>query len=110
MSYLNDEEVALSEDIYKVLKQREETLPKYKGCSSQLCFRRYLVDWLAVISEKLNLSHGILHLAITYLDFVMDRFEFSKESQLNLLALCCLWVAGMSNYFTYIVTGFCSFV
>ena len=56
MSYLNDEEVALSEDIYKVLKQREEALPKYKGCSSQLCFRRYLVDWLAVISEKLNLA------------------------------------------------------
>ena len=86
----------LAKEIHSVLRERELLIPKYKGSSPQLCYRRYLVDWLAVISEKLCLTHGILHLAIKYLDLVMDKFDFSKEFQTNLLALCSLWVAGMT--------------
>nr|AAX84776.1 cyclin J [Hydractinia echinata] len=67
---------------------------KYTGTSTQLFLRRYLVDWLAVISEKLQLTHGILHLSVTLLDLIMDKFDFPKQMQLNLLALCSLWVAA----------------
>jgi len=84
----------LSNEIHSVLRSREINLPKYKGASPQLCFRRFLVDKLAMISESLKLTHGILHLAVSYLDYVMDRFEFAKSKQLQLLAVCCLWVAA----------------
>ena len=90
-----DHEELLSIEIHDLLRAKESQMPRYKGCSPQLCYRRFLVDWMAVISQKLTLSHGVLHLSVLYLDFVMDKFDFSKESQLNLLALCCLWVAGL---------------
>lgn len=86
------EEISL--DIYKVLRDRELEVPEYKGCSPQLCYRRCLVDWLSVVAKKLKLSHGIVHMAVRYMDLVMDKFEFSKEAQLTLLAVCCLWIAS----------------
>lgn len=81
-------------DIYNVLRERELQIPKYKSCSPQLCYRRCLVDWLSLISKKLHLSNGVLHISIKYMDLVMDKFEFSKEPQLTLLAICCLWIAA----------------
>lgn len=97
----DEEDLKLAEDILLVLRQKELTLPKYNGNSEQLCFRRYLVDWLAVIGEKFNLTHGMLHLAISFLDMVMDSLDFRSQSQLNLLALCCLWVASKEKVFIH---------
>ena len=56
---------------------------------------------MAVMSEKLSLAHGVLHLAVRYLDHVMDHFNISSDSQLNLLALCCLSVAGILIFHIY---------
>ena len=95
MAQIGDHEIKLSDEILLVLCSKELEIPKFHGTSSQLCYRRLLVDWLAVISEKLFLSHGILHLSVVYMDIMMEKWEFSKKSQLNLLALCCLWIAGI---------------
>ena len=84
----------ISVDIYNVLRERELEVPKYKSCSPQLCYRRCLVDWLSVVSKKLVLSNGIVHISVKYMDLVMDKFEFSKEPQLTLLAVCCMWIAA----------------
>ncbi|XP_065649938.1 cyclin-J isoform X2 [Hydra vulgaris] len=84
----------IADEILLVLRSKELEIPKFHGTSSQLCYRRLLIDWLAVISEKLFLSHGILHLSVVYMDTMMEKWEFSKRSQLNLLALCCLWIAA----------------
>jgi len=43
------DEAHITEDIYRVLKEKEKTTPKFEGNSPQLCFRRYLVDWLALL-------------------------------------------------------------
>lgn len=92
---IGDENLKLADDIFHTLREKESTIRKYRGCSQQLCFRRYLVDWLAVIGEKFNLTHGMLHLAVSFLDIVMDNLQFEgSQSQMNLLALCCLWVAS----------------
>lgn len=84
----------ISVDIYNVLRERELDLPKYRSTSPQLCYRRCLVDWLSLVSKKLKLSNGVLHMAVKYMDLVMDKFEFSKEPQLTLLAVCSLWIAA----------------
>lgn len=94
LCFIDKHEDKLSAEIYAVLRERELQTPKYTGTSTQLFLRRYLVDWLAVISEKLQLTHGILHLSVTLLDLIMDKFDFPKQMQLNLLALCSLWVAA----------------
>ena len=82
------------QDIYAVLRARELQVPKYKGVSPQLYYRRCLVDWLSLVSKQLNLCNRVLHISIKYLDLVMDKFEFPKETQLTLLAICCLWIAA----------------
>ena len=88
------EEDKLTDDIYQVLKEKETSVPKFGGNSPQLCYRRYLVDWLALIGEKLHLTHGIVHLGVALMDTVMDKMDFPKQSQLNLMAVSSLYVAS----------------
>jgi len=84
----------ISRDIYNVLRARELQVPTYRGTSSLLFYRRCLVDWLSVISKKLKLSNGVLHISVKYLDLVMDKCDFPNQSQLTLCAICCLWIAS----------------
>ncbi|KAK3739815.1 hypothetical protein QZH41_009058 [Actinostola sp. cb2023] len=84
---------SLSADIHEVLREKETRLPNFMAASPQLNLRRFLVDWLAIITEKIGSSHGVLHLAVYYMDFFMDKFII-QESQLHLLALSCLLLAA----------------
>lgn len=84
----------LAKDVHSHLRKREIELPVYRCNSPQICYRRFLVNWLALIGEKLGLLQEVIHLAVRYLDHVMDRYELLMESQLNILALCCLSLAG----------------
>ncbi|EDO49306.1 predicted protein [Nematostella vectensis] len=84
---------SLASDIHEVLREKEARIPNFMAASPQLKIRRYLVDWLAVIGEKLGSSHGVVHLAIYYMDFFMDKFII-QESQLHLLALTALLLAA----------------
>ncbi|XP_029201203.1 cyclin-J-like [Acropora muricata] len=80
-------------EIHDVLREKEMKLPPFTSSSPQLKLRRFLVDWLAVISEKLKASHGVLHLAVYYMDYFMDKFDI-QEPQLHLVALSCLLLAA----------------
>ena len=83
----------LTLEIHDVLRDKEKRLPPFSAASPQLKLRRFLVDWLAVISEKIKSSHGVLHLAVYYMDYFMDKFDI-QEPQLHLVALSCLLLAG----------------
>lgn len=83
----------LALEIHDFLREKETRLPLFTSSSPQLKLRRFLVDWLAVFSEKIKSSHGVLHLAVYYMDFFMDKFDID-ERQLYLVALTCLLLAG----------------
>ena len=53
---------------------------------------RYLVDWLAIVCEKHEVSAYSKHLAVSLLDFFMDQYSIN-ESQLKLVVLGCLLVS-----------------
>lgn len=84
----------LANDILAVLRKKELTLAQYKASSPQIGVRRYLVDWLAIIVEKIGSSYGILHLSVTLMDYFMDNHDI-PEPQLHLVALTCFLVAGI---------------
>ncbi|CAH3030024.1 unnamed protein product, partial [Porites evermanni] len=83
----------LAQEIHDVLREKEARLPPFTSSSPQIKLRRFLVDWLAVISEKIKCSHGVLHLAVYYMDYFMDKFDI-QEPQLHLVALSCLLLAA----------------
>ena len=83
----------LASDIHEVLRKKEMTLTHFKASSPQLALRRYLVDWLAIIFEKMGSSYGILHLSVSLMDFFMDNHDI-PEPQLHLVALTCFLLAG----------------
>ena len=84
----------LANDILAVLRKKELTLAQYKASSPQINVRRYLVDWLAIIFEKIGSSYGILHLSVTLMDYFMDNHDI-PEPKLHLVALTCFLVAGI---------------
>ena len=86
--YNSDEnwwESQVAKDVHTALKKRETELPTFNTKSSQICYRRFLVNWLALLGEKHGLVHGVVHLAVSYLDHVMERYELLMESQLKFL-------------------------
>ena len=86
---------SLVTDIHNTLRRKEMELLSipYLAQSPQLHMRRYLVDWIAVISENFSLSAPTRHLAIYLLDYTMDRFDI-EEKVIYLVAIVCLLVAG----------------
>ena len=95
----------LAQEIHDVLREKEARLPPFTSSSPQIKLRRFLVDWLAVISEKIKCSHGVLHLAVYYMDYFMDKFDI-QEPQLHLVALSCLLLAGELKFLKYHISAF----
>jgi len=57
---------------------------------------------LILLGEKLHLTHGMVHLGVALMDAVMDKMDFPKQTQVNLMAVCCLFVASRyCNIFVY---------
>ena len=83
----------LAEDIYATLKAKEQSLPPFRAQSPQLWIRRHLVDWLAVIVGELRVCSTAQHLGIYLMDYFMDSVEV-EQSQLHLVAIVCLLIAG----------------
>ncbi|XP_033113444.1 cyclin-J-like [Anneissia japonica] len=82
----------LASDIHQTLKAKEKQIAPFYGNSPQLGLRRFLVDWLAIISEKYELAPYTLHLSIYCMDRFMDKYDI-KEATLHLVALSCLVIA-----------------
>lgn len=83
----------LAPDNHNALRVKEARLPKITGSSPQLHKRRYLVDWVATICERCDITTETLHLAIMCLDHFMDKYSI-EDAQLHLIALCCLLIAA----------------
>ena len=83
----------LAEDIYATLKAKEQSLPLFRAQSQQLWIRRHLVDWLAVIAGELRICNTAQHLGVYLLDYFMDHVEV-EQSQIHLVAIVCLVIAG----------------
>ena len=82
----------LAEDIHLCLRNKEDQLLAYSAQSPQLTYRRYLVDWVAVICEEFQLCNTAKHLAITLMDYFMDNYDIDHHL-LKLVALGSLLVA-----------------
>ncbi|XP_075922052.1 cyclin-J-like isoform X1 [Petromyzon marinus] len=83
----------LADDIYRVLREKELSLPRFCARSPQLHLRRYFVDLLATLSEHLQLSVATHHLAISMLDMFMDRHNITVRC-LYTCSICCLIIAA----------------
>lgn len=83
----------VASDNHDALRFKEARLPKITGSSPQLHKRRYLVDWIATICERCDISSETLHLSIMCLDHFMDKFSI-EDAQLHLIALCCLLISA----------------
>lgn len=87
----------LAQDIHSMLRVKEKKIPTYYGLNPHVFSRTFLVDWLAVIREKLELQQTTYHLAVHLLDYYMEGVLDLKYSQLHLVALTCLTIAGRSK-------------
>lgn len=81
-----------ADSIIQYFFQKEETLPELLPHSPQLCMRRCLVDWLALIVEKFHICKSACHLAVYLLDHFMANHDI-EESRLHLVAIGCLSIA-----------------
>ncbi|XP_041477285.1 cyclin-J-like [Lytechinus variegatus] len=87
------EDRELAVEVYASLCHEETRILPFQAKSPQLNLRRFLVDWLAIVSENLDIESPARHLAVYLLDRTMDRFTVSGEAYLQRLALVCLLIA-----------------
>ncbi|KAL3863952.1 hypothetical protein ACJMK2_005672 [Sinanodonta woodiana] len=82
----------LAEDIYATLRIKEKHQDMYLGISTQLWMRPNLVNWILMLTQRLDASATTLHLAVYLLDNFMDGLtvDFNK---LFLVAETCFILA-----------------
>jgi len=86
---------SLADDHYICLRQKElRQLPTFQARSPQLGLRLHVVDWLAILCDTTGVCMTARHLAVALLDYFMDHHVIEK-SQLTLVALSCLHIAGL---------------
>ncbi|KAL3836910.1 hypothetical protein ACJMK2_022316 [Sinanodonta woodiana] len=82
----------LAEDIYVTLRIKEHSLQVYHGRSPQLWMRPALVNWICMLTQRLDVSATTQHLAVYLLDYFLDgkKVDFNK---LFLVAETCFILA-----------------
>lgn len=86
-------------DLHSMLKGLEKKLnDKYLEFNDQLSenMRSILVDWLVDVTVHFDLSDETLHLAITYIDMVLEK-KLINKSQLQLIGVTCMKIADLFN-------------
>ncbi|XP_013397814.1 cyclin-J [Lingula anatina] len=83
----------LADDIHTFFLAQEKNIPLFKAQSPQLHLRRFLVDWLAVVCDQVEICLTARHLAVYFMDYFMDNYDID-ETQLHLVAIGCLLVAS----------------
>ncbi|XP_074642207.1 cyclin-J-like [Tubulanus polymorphus] len=83
----------VASDVHNTLRQKEKHIMPYHSHSPQINARRSLVDWLAVICDKIEVCVNARHLAIHLLDYFMDNFDIGPD-KLQLVAFGSLLVAS----------------
>ena len=82
-----------AEYIYTSLQKHQELRMPYDRKSPQLEYRRYLVDFMGLLCEKLDINIGTQHLAVYIMDHFMDNHSI-VDTQLHLTCLVSLQIAA----------------
>lgn len=82
----------LSESIHNYLRKKEREVKLLSCKANVLELRRSAVDFVAVMSEKTNVSKSSQHLAIALYDQFIDNTKVIC-SEVQLVLICCLTVA-----------------
>ncbi|KAI6655144.1 cyclin-J-like [Oopsacas minuta] len=85
-----------AEHIYSTLQKHQELRIPYGRNSPQLEYRRYLVDFMGLLCEKLHINIGTQHLAVYLMDHFMDNHSIA-DTQLHLTCLVSLQIAAKSE-------------
>ena len=56
-------------------------------------YRRVLVDWMCEIGEVFSIQKCTMHVAVGYLDRILQDVAVTK-ARLQLVAMCCLLIAS----------------
>ena len=83
----------LAHEHYIYLRTKENGLPEFKFRSPQISARRFVVDWVAEVCDKLTLCLPARHLAVSLYDYFLDGYTV-KDKHLKLVALSALRIAG----------------
>ena len=78
--------------LYASMLKDQNVLKCYNPNAKYLANRKELIHWLRGLSTQLHLSKTILHIAITYMDFILERENFISFEKF-LVALTCLLLA-----------------
>lgn len=84
-------------DLYLDMKERQVDYvspQSYNPSAAFVSFRRYLVDWMTGIGEKLHLHTSTIHCAVLFLDKILRSRNDIPRSQWQLLATCCISLAA----------------
>eukprot|EP00941_MAST-03F_sp_MAST-3F-sp1_P001180 g1180.t1 len=81
--------------IFETMLAQQNIYRAYVPSAKYLRSRRVLVDWIADMcsDEKFRLARITQHVAVMYLDRVLQRLDVPRE-RLTLVAACCLLVAA----------------
>lgn len=85
-----------SMDIFKYLKEREETfkIDDYMKRQHHLTdwMRTLLVDWMVEVQETFELNHETLYLAVKIVDIYLSKVQIEKE-KLQLIGAAALFMS-----------------
>ena len=85
-----------AEHIYSSLEKHQGLRIPYERKSPQLEYRRYLVDFMGLLCENLEINIGTQHLAVYLMDHFMDNHSIT-DIQLHLICLVSLQIAAKSE-------------
>jgi hypothetical protein len=80
-------------DIYQSYVLKEDKFKIYNPHAKYLKWRRVLVDWMCDLGNEFELQFSTTHVAILYLDRILQVNQFSRQ-KLQLVAMCCCAVAA----------------
>ncbi|KAL3864284.1 hypothetical protein ACJMK2_005980 [Sinanodonta woodiana] len=82
----------LAEDIYATLRFKEQSQKVYLGHSPHMWMRPALVNWILMLTQRLDASATTQHLAVYLLDYFLDEQEVDLN-RLFLVAETCFILA-----------------
>jgi hypothetical protein len=89
-----DKSVGLpTRELYTNMCEMELVGRVYDPTAKYLKYRRVLVDWICEVGEDFYLSISTMHVAVGYLDRILQAVCVQKN-RLQLVALTCILIAG----------------
>ncbi|CAK4071692.1 unnamed protein product [Aphanomyces euteiches] len=89
------DDMELVDDMYSSMLAQERRQHVYAPQRHYLKIRLILVDWISDVGDELQLPKAIVHLAVSYLDRLLNvSTPLPPQSKLQLICLVCLMIAA----------------